>query len=132
MSHTDPIADLLTRIRNAAMVSKKNVVLPSSKIKAEIAAILKKEGYIKEFKVDKTQFPVSLEIELKYDNSKRSIIEGIERVSKPGRRVYVSCEDIPKVLGGLGVTVISTSKGILTGKDCKNNGIGGEVLLNVW
>jgi small subunit ribosomal protein S8 len=140
MSHTDPIADMLTRIRNGALVEHKDVNLPLSKIKREIARVLKREGYISDYKIDKSEFPPHIIIDLKYKDKKDktlvgkkdSVITGIKRVSKPGRRVYAGVEDIPKVLGGLGVALISTSKGILTGKECEKHNIGGEVLLHVW
>ncbi len=131
MTHTDPIADLLTRIRNAIMVEKKEVSIPLSNMKLEIAKILKKEGYILNFKVDNNEFPAQIVIELKY-KSKISSIEGLKRISKPGCRVYSDVDGIPKVLGGLGVAILSTSQGILTGKDCVKNNVGGEVLLHIW
>jgi len=140
MSHTDPIADMLTRIRNGAMAEHKDVVVPLSKIKREIANVLKREGYISDYKIDKSEFPPHIIIDLKYKDKKDktlagkkdSVIMGLKRVSKPGRRVYAGVEDIPKVLGGLGVALLSTSKGILTGKECEKHNIGGEVLLHVW
>ncbi len=132
MAHTDPIADMLTRVKNAIMAEKKDVAIPLSTIKLNIAKILKEEGYISNFRVDKTQFPAQLFIELKYSGKKQNVIEGLKRVSKPGRRVYAEVGSIPKVLDGLGVAVISTSQGIVTGKECKKRNIGGEVLLYVW
>jgi len=132
MSHTDPIADMLTRIRNAVMAEKGNVEMPTSKIKVEIANALKKEGYISGFKVDKSRFPSVLTVSLKYISKKKNVIEGIKRISKPGRRVYVGVDEVPKVLGGLGVALISTSKGLMTGKECRTQNVGGEVLLHVW
>ena len=132
MSHTDPIADMLTRIRNAIMAEKKDVVVPLSKIKLEIANVLKREGYIHGYKVDRTGFPKKFTIDLKYKGKKKNVIEGLKRISKPGRRIYVDVDHIPKVLGGLGISVLSTSKGIMTGKECKKNNIAGEVLLHVW
>lgn len=132
MSHTDPIADMLTRIRNAILAEKKDVLVPLSKIKLGIAKILKREGYIADFKVDKTCFPAMINILLKYHGKKQGVIEGITRVSKPGRRIFSGSESIPKVLGGLGVAVLSTNKGLLTGKECEKNNVGGEVLLYVW
>jgi len=132
MSHTDPIADMLTRIRNAIMAEKKDVVMPLSKIKFEIANVLKREGYISGHRVDKTGFPQKLVVDLKYNKKKKNVIEGLQRISKPGRRIYSGVESIPKVLGGLGISVVSTSKGMMTGKECQKNNIGGEVLLNVW
>jgi len=140
MNHTDPIADMLTRIRNAIMTEHKDVIIPLSSIKKEIAHVLKQEGYISSYRVDKSQFPSRIIIDLKYRSkkepgqagAKENVITGIKRVSKPGRRVYSGVENIPKVLGGLGVAVMSTSKGILTGKECLKNNIGGEVLLYIW
>jgi small subunit ribosomal protein S8 len=132
MSHTDPIADMLCRIKNAIMVEKREVSMPFSNIKYEIAKVLKDEGYISNYKEDKNKFPKQIVVELKYKNKKDTVIEDVKRISKPGRRVYAGVDDIPKVLGGLGIAVLSTSKGVLTGKDCENNHIGGEVLLHVW
>ena len=132
MSHTDPIADMLTRIRNAARINKSSVVIPYSKMKEEIAKVIQKEGYITGYEVEK-EFPAKLVVELKSrPGGKINVIEGIERVSKPGRRVYSGVEEIPKVIGGMGVSVISTSRGIFTGKECEKNNIGGEVLFNIW
>lgn len=132
MAHTDPIADMLTRVKNAVMAEKKDVAIPLSTIKLDIAKILKEEGYISNFRVDKTQMPAQLFVELKYSSKKQNVIEGLKRISKPGRRVYAEVDSIPKVLDGLGVAVISTSQGIITGKECKKRNIGGEVLLYVW
>lgn len=134
MSHTDPIADMLTRIKNAIMAEKEDVAVPLSKIKLEIAKIFKREGYIADFKVDKTAFPPIIDIELKYrgKNHKDNVIAGVERISKPGRRSYAGAESIPKVLGGLGLVVLSTNKGLLSGKECEKLSVGGEVLLYVW
>jgi small subunit ribosomal protein S8 len=132
MAHTDPIADMLTRVKNAIMAEKKDVAIPLSTIKLEIAKILKEEGYISNFRVDKTQLPNQLFVELKYSSKKQNVIEGLKRISKPGRRVYTEVDSIPQVLDGLGVAVISTSQGIVTGKECKKRNIGGEVLLYVW
>jgi small subunit ribosomal protein S8 len=131
MSHTDPIADMLTRMRNAIMAEKSEVMLPHSKIKLEISKILKKEGYIADFMVDK-KFPQSITINLKYGKKNKPVIEGLKRISKPGRRVYANVDHIPTVLGGLGLAVISTSNGIMTGKECKTKRVGGEVLLYIW
>ena len=132
MAHTDPIADMLTRVKNAIMAEKKDVAIPLSTIKLEIAKILKEEGYISNFRVEKTQIPNQLFVELKYSSKKQNVIEGLKRISKPGRRVYTEVDSIPRVLDGLGVAVISTSQGIVTGKECKKRNIGGEVLLYVW
>ncbi|MCP5050132.1 MAG: 30S ribosomal protein S8 [bacterium] len=131
MSHTDPIADMLSRIKNAIMAEKKDVPVPLSGIKQDIAKVLKKEGYITGFKVER-QFPARMVIDLKYSDKKDNVIAGVKRISKPGRRVYAGVDDIPKVLGGLGVALISTSKGILTGRECEKQNVGGEVLLYVW
>jgi small subunit ribosomal protein S8 len=132
MSHTDPIADMLTRIRNAIIAEKNEVAIPLSKVKLEIAKIFKREGYIANFKVDKKQLPHMVYISLKYEEKTENVIEGLRRISKPGRRVYAGADNVPKVLGGLGVVLLSTSKGILTGKECEKNNIGGEVLLYIW
>jgi small subunit ribosomal protein S8 len=132
MSNTDPIADMLTRIRNAFMVNKKDVAIPLSKEKLEIIKILKNEGYIFNFKVDNSEFLAQIVVELKYKDKKNSVIEGLKRISKPGRRVYEKADSIPKVLSGLGVAILSTSKGIMTGRECEKNNVGGEVLLHIW
>ncbi len=132
MSHTDPIADMLSRINNAIMAEKKDVLVPLSTIKQEIAKVLKREGYIAGFKVEKSQFPPRMVIELKYKNKNENVISGVKRVSKPGRRVYANVDDIPKVLGGLGIALLSTSKGLLTGRECEKNNVGGEILLYIW
>jgi small subunit ribosomal protein S8 len=132
MAHTDPIADMLTRMKNAIMAEKREVTIPLSNIKLEIAKIFKAEGYIANFRVDKAKLPAQLMVELKYSGKKRNTIEGLKRISKPGRRVYAEVGDIPRVLDGLGVALISTSQGIVTGKECKKRNIGGEVLLYVW
>lgn len=132
MSHTDPIADMLSRIKNAIMAKKKEVSIPLSKIKFEIAQILKKEGYISNYKKVATEFPPRLVIELKYSNKRKNAIEGVKRISKPGRRVYTGVDSVPKVLGGLGVSLLSTSKGLKTGKQCEENNLGGEVLFYIW
>lgn len=132
MTMTDPIADMLTRIRNAVMARKKQVEIPCSKMKLEIAKILKNEGFIQNFKyVDDNKQGVLI-ITLKYDENKESAITGLERVSKPGRRVYCQKDSIPKVLNGLGIAIISTSRGILTGKQCEELGVGGEVICYIW
>lgn len=132
MSHTDPISDMLTRIRNGILVHKKHVSMPYSKVKFEIAKIFKKEGYITDLKKSDQEFPAQLIVELKYKKEKRNVIEGLEKVSKPGRRVYSDVEGIPKVLGGMGVSIVSTSQGLMTGKECKEKNVGGEILINIW
>ncbi len=132
MSHTDPIADMLTRVRNAIMAEKKDVAVPLSTIKRDILKVLKREGYISDFKIEKTQFPPHIIVDLKYKQPKDNVISGIKRISKPGRRIYAGIDSIPKVLGGLGLSILSTSKGILTGKECERQHVGGEVLFYVW
>lgn len=132
MSHTDPIADMLSRIKNAINAEKREQVVPLSKIKLEISKILKREGYITDFKVDKSVFPAIVTIVLKYKSSKECVIADVKRISKPGRRVYAGADNMPKVLGGLGIAVLSTNKGLLTGKECEKLNVGGEVLLHVW
>ena len=136
MNLTDPIADLLTRVRNAIMAEKDEVLVPHSKIKEDIVSIFKKEGYIIDFQVSEKDSMKNMIIKLKYElgekRKKINAIEGLQRYSKPGRRVYHGVEEIPSVLGGLGICIVSTSKGLLTSKSCKQNNVGGEVLLKVW
>lgn len=132
MSLTDPIADMLTRIRNAVHVKKKEVNIPSSRVAVEIAKILKDEGYIKNFKVIDDNKQGILNISLRYTEEDESAIAGLRRISTPGRRIYCKADSIPKVLGGLGIVVVSTSKGILAGKKCEEIGVGGEVLCQIW
>jgi len=132
MSMTDPISDLLTRIRNAASAKHSDVRVPASLMKAEIVKILKSEGYINDFAVEKDGPQGSINITLKYVNRGDRAIAGLERVSSPGRRVYCGKDEIPRVLNGLGITILSTSKGIMTGSACRRLGVGGEVLCNVW
>lgn len=132
MSMTDPIGDMLTRIRNANMVKHESVEMPSSKMKIEIAKILKKEGYIRDFRYYKFQNKFNLKVFLKYGEKNTTTIMGIERVSKPGRRIYSGKSEIPKVLGGLGVAILSTSKGVLTDKEARSAGVGGEIICRVW
>lgn len=132
MAHTDPIADMLTRLKNAIMAEKRDVAVPLSSTKLEIVKILKAEGYVANFRVEKAKVPAQLLVELKYSSRKQNVIEGLKRISKPGLRVYAQAGRIPRVLDGLGVAVISTSQGILTGAECQKRGIGGEVLLYIW
>ncbi|MGB7295530.1 MAG: 30S ribosomal protein S8 [Candidatus Aminicenantales bacterium] len=132
MSLTDPIADMLTRIRNAARVKKRDVVIPSSKLKVEIAKILKEEGYIRNFKVIDDNKQGVLNIALKYMEDNQSVISGLRRISRPGCRLYCTRDSVPKVLDGLGIAVISTSRGMMTGKQCQERGVGGEVLCYIW
>ncbi len=128
---TDPIADMLTRIRNANVMRYKEVEIPSSKVKLEIAKILKDEGFIIDYKVKKNNVQDIIVLNLKYADKER-VITGLKRISKPGLRVYVKSDEIPKVLNGLGIAIISTSKGIMTGKNAKENSLGGEVLAYIW
>jgi small subunit ribosomal protein S8 len=132
MSLTDPIADLLTRIRNAVLIKKKEVIMPSSRLKVEIAKILKEEGYIKNFKVIDDNKQGKLNITLKYTSDSRSVITGLQKISKPGCRIFCKKDDVPKVLDGLGVAIVSTSQGVITGKKCEEIGVGGEVLCYIW
>jgi len=132
MSMTDPIADLLTRIRNALSARHATLRVPASRVKTEIVKILKDEGYIDDYSRDAAPHQDVLEIRLKYPAGGGRAITGMERVSKPGRRVYCGKDEIPKVLNGLGVTIVSTSKGVMTGSSCRKVGVGGEILCNIW
>ncbi len=132
MTMTDPVADLLTRLRNANSAYLDRVTLPSSKLKTNIANILKAEGYISDWKVEDARVGQSLVIDLKYGPNRERSIAGIKRVSKPGLRVYAKSTEIPKVLGGLGVAILSTSSGLLTDREATRKGVGGEVLAYVW
>ena len=131
MLSTDPISDMLTRIRNAYMVQKDEVVLPSAKLKISILEVLKKEGYIEDFKEDKDGFMRNVSVKLKFDNNKPAI-SFLEKVSKPGRRVYSGKSEIPVVLSGRGTVIISTPKGVMTGREAKSKGVGGEILCKVY
>ena len=128
----DPIADMLTRIRNAQVAKHDSVTLPSSNTKKSIAKILLNEGYIKSVDYVEDGHQGSMKITLKYVEGKQPVIVGLKRISKPGLRVYASCEELPKVLGGLGIAIISTSKGLMTDKEARKNAIGGEVLAYIW
>ena len=128
----DPIADMLTRIRNANQMRYKEVEVPASKIKIEIAKILKEQGFINDYKVSKDSFPNMITMNLKYGQNKERVITGLKRISKPGLRVYANALDIPKVLNGLGIAIISTSKGLMTDKEARKENIGGEVLAYIW
>ncbi|MFZ3102118.1 MAG: 30S ribosomal protein S8 [Desulfitobacteriaceae bacterium] len=132
MSMSDPIADLLTRIRNAGMVYHDKVELPASRVKRDIAELLKAEGFIKdvEYIADKKQG--MLRLYLKYGANRERVITGLKRISRPGLRVYAKRDEIPKVLGGLGVAVVSTSKGIMSDKQARSEGLGGEVIAYIW
>jgi small subunit ribosomal protein S8 len=132
MTMTDPVADLLTRLRNANSAFHETVSLPSSKLKSHIAEILKKEGFIDSWKVEDARVGQTLTIDLKYGPARERSIVGIKRVSKPGLRVYAKSTEIPQVLGGLGVAILSTSSGLLTDREAEQKGVGGEVLAYVW
>lgn len=129
---TDPIADMLTRIRNANQNRAKIVSMPSSNMKVEIAKILKDEGFIEEFSIEENDVQNTLTLTLKYGQKKERVITGLKRVSKPGLRVYSKVEDLPKVLNGLGIAIISTPKGIMTDKTARKENVGGEVIAYVW
>jgi small subunit ribosomal protein S8 len=136
---TDPIADMITRIRNAVTAKHTRVDLPASKLKAEIARILQDEGYIQGFRLveeaaerDGRQPRQVIRLFLKYGPRGEKVISGLERISRPGRRVYLGVEDVPTVLGGLGTSILTTSRGVMTGRAAKQAGVGGEVLCNVW
>ncbi|WP_173917948.1 30S ribosomal protein S8 [Halobacillus sp. Marseille-Q1614] len=132
MTMTDPIADMLTRIRNANMVRHEKLELPASKVKKEIADILKREGFVRDYEFVEDSKQGVLRIFLKYGQNDERVITGVKRISKPGLRVYAKAEELPKVLNGLGVAVVSTSKGVLTDKEAREQAIGGEVLAYVW
>ncbi len=129
---TDPIADMLTRVRNAVMIRTEKVDIPASKMKVEIAKIMKEEGFIKSYKIIKDKKQGVLRVSLKYTPENESVLTGLKRVSKPGRRVYVGKSEIPRVMGGVGVAILTTPKGILTDKECHRDGVGGEVLCYIW
>ncbi len=132
MSMTDPIADMITRIRNGMAVDKRFVDIPSSNLKKRIAFILKEESYIKDFMFIKNGVKSLIRVFIKYDRKGETVISGIERVSKPGLRVYVGSGEIPRVLDGLGISILSTSKGVISNKTAKRFGVGGEILCKVW
>jgi small subunit ribosomal protein S8 len=132
MSMTDPIADLLTRIRNALIAKHKETEVPASRMKMEIVKILKDEGYLEGFELSGEGHRQVIKIQLGYDRDGLRSITGLERVSKPGRRVYCGKDEIPRVLNGLGITIMSTSMGVMTGRTCREKGVGGEVLCNIW
>ena len=132
MSMTDPIADMLTRIRNGIQARHDRVELPASKLKVEIARILKSEGFISNYKLVEDKVQGTLRVYLKYSDDGEPVIHGIERISRPGRRVYRAKDEIPRVLGGLGLAIVSTSRGVLSGSEAAKSGIGGEILCQVW
>ena len=135
MSMTDPVADMLTRIRNGIMAAHETVEIPSSKLKREIARILREQGYIESFETVEGRPGAAgerLVVTLKYTESRVSVISGIRRVSRPGQRHYVDAKHVPKVLGGMGTAILSTSHGVMTGHDARKEGVGGEVVAEVW
>jgi small subunit ribosomal protein S8 len=134
MSMTDPIADFLTRIRNGIQAAHEDVVIPSSRLKAEMARILSEQGYIEGYEVRPAENAAGdrIHIRLKYTDNRTSVISGLKRVSRPGRRTYVDAKHVPKVLGGMGTTIMSTSQGVMTGHDARKAGVGGEVVAQVW
>lgn len=132
MVMTDPIADMLTRIRNANSVLHETVEMPASKMKTAVLEILKEEGFVKGFELIENGKQGTLKVTLKYGSNKEKVITGIKRISKPGLRVYAKKEELPRVLGGLGIAVISTSKGVMSDKQARREGLGGEVIAYVW
>jgi small subunit ribosomal protein S8 len=132
MPTIDPIADMLTRIRNGLMMRKPFVLVPSSKIKLAIAQILLEEGFVQGYEVTNEKPQPNIRVWLKYDENRRPVLSGIQRVSKPGRRVYKGKQDLPWVLSGLGIAIVSTPKGVMTGREARRQGVGGEVLCYVW
>ncbi len=132
MTVTDPIADMLTRIRNANQGLKDSVSMPVSTMKIEIAKVLKNEGYINDYAVERGESFDNIVLDLKYSEDRQQVISGLKRISKPGRRVYARKDAIPRVLGGLGTAILSTSKGLMTGREAEKLGIGGEVIAFIW
>lgn len=132
MAMTDPIADMLTRIRNANQMRYLEVEVPASNIKTEIARILKEEGFISDYKIKKNDVQDVIVLNLKYGQHKERVITGLKRISKPGLRVYAKAEELPRVLNGLGIAIVSTSKGIMTDRDARRQSLGGEVLAFIW
>ena len=132
MTMTDPIADMLTRIRNANTASHESVEIPASKMKKSIAEILLAEGYIKSFEVIEDNKQGIIKVEMKYGANKEKVINGIKKISKPGLKVYAKANEIPRVLGGLGIAIISTSQGVISDKEARKLGVGGEVICYVW
>jgi small subunit ribosomal protein S8 len=129
---TDPIADYLTRIRNALAVDHEEVEIPASRLKKDMTRILKEQGYIADFSVEPTAVGELIRIRLKYTEDRRPVITGLERVSRPGRRRYAGGNEVPRVLGGMGTTIVSTSRGVMTGHDATRQGVGGELVAKVW
>ncbi len=132
MTVTDPVADMLTRIRNALAAQHRYVVVPSSKLKRELARVLKEEGYIGHYDVTRDRPQPMIRIRLKYTEDNKPVLSSLQRVSKPGRRVYAGRQDIPLVLSGMGIAVLSTPRGVMTGKKAHRLGVGGEILCHIW
>jgi small subunit ribosomal protein S8 len=132
MSQTDPIADFLTRIRNGLHADHDEVAMPASNFKAELARILREQGYIEDFSLEPARVGRTLRVRLKYTDDRRPVISGLRRVSTPGRRQYVAAGHVPKVQGGMGTTIVSTSVGVMTGHDARRRGVGGELVAQVW
>ena len=132
MSMTDPIADFLTRVRNGLHADRDEVEMPASTFKAEVARILQEQGYIEDFSVEPARVGRVLRVRLKYTEDRKPVIQGLARVSKPGRRTYVQSGSIPKVQGGMGTTIVSTSHGVMTGHEARHAGVGGELVARVW
>jgi len=132
MSQTDPIADFLTRIRNGLIADHDDVQMPASTFKVEIARILREQGYIEDFGVESGRVGRVLRVRLRYTEDRKPVIIGIERLSKPGRRRYVGANEVPRVLGGMGTTIVSTSRGVMTGHEAKRAQVGGELVAKVW
>jgi small subunit ribosomal protein S8 len=132
MSMTDPIADLLTRIRNAIAADHEYAEIPASKFKTEIARVLDEQGYIESYSVEPARVGEVLRVKIKYTEDRRSVISGLQRVSRPGRRTYTHSGELPKVLGGMGTVIMSTSRGVMTGHQARHEGVGGEVVAYVW
>ncbi len=132
MSFTDPIADFLTRIRNGLHADRDDVEMPASTFKTEIARILREQGYIEEYSVEAGKVGRVLRVRLKYTEDRKPVIQGLQRVSRPGRRTYVQAGGVPKVQGGMGTTIVSTSRGVMTGHEARRAGVGGELVAQVW
>jgi small subunit ribosomal protein S8 len=131
MSMTDPIADMLTRIRNAQQARHESVAVPASRLKAEIARILKDEGFIRDFELPKEK-EREIKIQLRYSGKREPVVTGLKRISKPGLRVYVKSKDMPRILGGLGIAIVSTPRGVMTANEARRANVGGEILCYVW
>jgi small subunit ribosomal protein S8 len=132
MTMTDPTADFLTRIRNALHAAEDEVELPASRFKAELARILTEQGYIEDYSTEPARVGSTLRLRLKYTEDRRPVISGLRRVSRPGRRQYVASGEVPKVMGGMGTAIITTSRGVMTGHEARRAGVGGEVVAHVW